>query len=82
MGSSPRAAELRHNKPFYLYLTFVLLIGAPWSLTSRKPTASRADLAHEKADCLLAELLPHLRDMAGFSLASGLRAANVTGLRW
>ena len=31
----------------------------------------------------LLELLPeHLRDMAGFSLATGLRQANVAGLRW
>jgi integrase len=27
-------------------------------------------------------LPPHLRDMANFMLATGLRAANVTGLTW
>nr|WP_304607218.1 tyrosine-type recombinase/integrase [Legionella sp. MW5194] len=31
---------------------------------------------------MLNELPPHLRDMAAFSLATGLRAANVTGLQW
>ncbi|MGC2461641.1 MAG: site-specific integrase [Steroidobacteraceae bacterium] len=30
----------------------------------------------------LRELPPHLRDMANFTLATGLRAANVTGLTW
>ena len=31
---------------------------------------------------LLRELPAHLRDMAAFSLQTGLRAANVTGLTW
>ena len=31
---------------------------------------------------LLAELPEHLADMAAFSLATGLRASNVTGLQW
>lgn len=31
---------------------------------------------------LLAELPPHLRDMAGFSLATGLREGNVVNLEW
>jgi integrase len=31
---------------------------------------------------MLAELPEHLSDMAAFSLATGLRAANVTGLQW
>lgn len=39
-------------------------------------------LTQDEAEQLLAELPPHLRDMAAFSLASGLRAANVAGLRW
>jgi integrase len=39
-------------------------------------------LTHAEAVRLLAELPPHLRDMAAFSLESGLRAANVTGLKW
>jgi integrase len=39
-------------------------------------------LTHEEAQRLLAELPEHLADMAAFSLATGLRAANVTGLQW
>jgi integrase len=39
-------------------------------------------LTHQEADRLLAELPPHLHDMTAFSLESGLRAANVTGMRW
>jgi hypothetical protein len=34
----------------------------------------------KQARALLRELPPHLRDMATFTLATGLRAANVTGL--
>jgi integrase len=48
----------------------------------REPTRRIRYLTHLEADRLLAELPQHLRDMAAFSLASGLRAANVTGLRW
>lgn len=39
-------------------------------------------LTVEEANRLLKELPQHLRDMATFSLATGLRAANVTGLKW
>lgn len=39
-------------------------------------------LTREEADRLLAELPAHLADMAGFTLATGLRESNVTGLRW
>lgn len=39
-------------------------------------------LTHEEASLLLTELPPHLADMAMFTLATGLRAANVTGLQW
>ncbi len=39
-------------------------------------------LTREEAQRLLAELPEHLADMAAFSLATGLRAANVTGLQW
>lgn len=48
----------------------------------KEPTRRIRYLTHPEADRLLAELPQHLRDMAAFSLASGLRAANVTGLRW
>lgn len=39
-------------------------------------------LTRTEADQLLAELPEHLAAMARFSLATGLRQANVTGLRW
>lgn len=39
-------------------------------------------LTKEEARRLLDELPPHLRDMALFSLSTGLRASNVTGLKW
>lgn len=39
-------------------------------------------LTHEEAARLIKELPPHLADMASFSLATGLRKANVTGLKW
>jgi integrase len=39
-------------------------------------------LTHDEAARLLAELPEHLADMAEFSLLTGLRQANVTGLEW
>ncbi len=48
----------------------------------KEPTRRIRYLTHPEAKRLLAELPPHLADMAAFSLAKGLRRANVTGLRW
>ena len=39
-------------------------------------------LSKKQADRLLQELPNHLRDMATFTLATGLRQSNVTGLQW
>jgi len=39
-------------------------------------------LTHDEASILLAELPSHLEAMARFALATGLREANVTGLKW
>lgn len=39
-------------------------------------------ISPEEAELLLVELPPHLRDMAAFSLLTGLRQANVLGLEW
>lgn len=39
-------------------------------------------ITREQADCLLSELPIHLKAMARFSLETGLRQANVTGLQW
>ncbi|WP_347251566.1 site-specific integrase [Legionella sp.] len=39
-------------------------------------------LTKKQADKLLVELPNHLKDMAAFTLATGLRQSNVTGLKW
>jgi integrase len=39
-------------------------------------------ITQEEASRLLAELPEHVADMAEFSLSTGLRLANVTGLTW
>ena len=55
---------------------------APQVRMLREPTRRIRFLTHEEAQRLLTELPEHLADMAAFSLATGLRAANVTGLQW
>jgi len=47
----------------------------------KEPTRRIRFLTREEAQRLLAELPENLADMATFSLATGLRAANVTGLQ-
>jgi integrase len=48
----------------------------------KEPTRRVRFLTREEADKLLAESPAHLADMAAFSLATGLRRSNVTGLQW
>ena len=48
----------------------------------KEPTRRIRFLTHDEAQALLAVLPEHLADMAAFSLATGLRASNVTGLQW
>ena len=48
----------------------------------KEPTRRIRFLSREEAQALLAELPEHMADMAAFSLATGLRQANVTGLQW
>jgi integrase len=48
----------------------------------REPIRRIRFLTRGEAQRLLAELPEHLADMAAFTLATGLRAANVTGLQW
>jgi len=48
----------------------------------KEPTRRIRFLARDEAQHVLAELPDHLADMAAFSLATGLRAFNVTGLQW
>ena len=55
---------------------------APAVRMLREPSRRIRYLTRQEAMRLLAELPEHLADMAAFSLATGLRAANVTGLMW
>jgi integrase len=48
----------------------------------KEPTRRIRFLTREEAQRLLAELPEHMAYMAAFSLATGLRASNVTGLLW
>ncbi len=61
-----------------------------WEWIDKIPTIRMLDepkrrirwLTSDEAEKLLAELPKHLQAMAKFSLATGLREANVTGLEW
>ena len=55
---------------------------APAVRLLQEPTRRIRFLSHQQARALLRELPSHLQDMATFTLATGLRAANVTGLAW
>ncbi len=55
---------------------------APHVRMLREPTRRIRFLTREEAQRLLAQLPSHLADMAAFSLATGLRRANVTGMQW
>jgi integrase len=48
----------------------------------KEPTRRVRFLSREEAERLLAALPEHLGEMARFSLATGLRRGNVTGLQW
>ena len=48
----------------------------------KEPTRRIRFLTQDQAGALLRELPEHLKDMATFALATGLRAANITGLTW
>lgn len=55
---------------------------APKVRMLREPTRRVRYLSREEAQRLLQHLPTHMADMASFSLSTGLRRANVTGLRW
>lgn len=55
---------------------------APSIRMLKEPTRRIRYLTREEVSRLLAELPEHLADMVVFSLATGLRKANVTGLQW
>lgn len=48
----------------------------------REPTRRVRYLTAQQAERLLEQLPSHLAEMATFSLATGLRKSNVTGLQW
>jgi len=55
---------------------------APQIRMLKEPTRRIRFLTRSESDRLLACLPSHLADMAAFTLATGLRRANVTGLQW
>jgi len=55
---------------------------APQVRMLKEPTRRVRFLTREEARRLLEALPQHLSEMAAFSLATGLRRANVTGLQW
>ncbi|MCA3846815.1 MAG: site-specific integrase, partial [Burkholderia sp.] len=71
-------------------LKAVLNAAVEWEWLARAPVTKRAKVVSKRirwltpaeAERLLAELPAHLADMARFSLETGLRRANVTGLQW
>lgn len=71
-------------------LSAVLNAAVEWGWLDSAPKRKRAKVASKRirwltaaeAERLLAELPEHLADMARFSLETGLRRANVTGLQW
>ncbi len=71
-------------------LTAVLNAAVEWGWLDSAPKRKRAKVVSKRvrwlsaaeAEQLLAELPEHLTDMAQFSLETGLRRANVTGLQW
>lgn len=59
------------------------LISKPPAIKKKSPQDKRLRfLSAEERDRLMQELPPHLRDMAEFSLATGLRKENVLGMEW
>lgn len=71
-------------------LKAVLNAAVEWEWLDRAPVTKRAKVVSKRirwltlaeAERLLAELPEHLSDMARFSLETGLRRSNVTGLQW
>ena len=55
---------------------------APFIKMLKEPTRRIRFLTHNEAQRLISVLPEHLADMVAFSLATGLRRANVTGLQW
>jgi integrase len=58
------------------------MVGVPRVRLLREPTRRVRYLTAPQAQRLLEQLPSHLAEMATFSLATGLRKSNVTGLQW
>jgi integrase len=58
------------------------MVGVPRVRLLREPTRRVRYLTATQAQRLLEQLPSHLAEMAAFSLATGLRKSNVTGLQW
>ena len=78
-GKTPGTAN-RHRA---LIVAILTLAGIPIKIPMRKTKAARLRfLTHEEWQRLYAALPAHLKPLAAFSIATGLRQANVTKLRW
>jgi integrase len=78
------------NRTLALLRAILRRCAREWEWTDRSPAIRLLKepsrrirfLTHDQAMLLLHELPPHLRTMAAFTLSTGLRRANVTGLLW
>jgi integrase len=77
------------NRVLALVRSVLMRAEKQWKWLDRAPTFELLPeterirwLTHEAAALLLEQLPPHLKTMAEFTLETGLRAANVRGLRW
>ncbi len=85
-----RCSTATVNRTLALLRSILRRCGRDWEWTDRVPAVRLLKepsrrirfLTRSEARALLRELPPHLSAMAEFTLATGLRAANVTGLTW
>jgi integrase len=78
------------NRTFEVLRAILRRAAADWEWIDRAPAVRMLPepkkrvrwLTRAEADRLIAECPEHLADMVRFSLATGLREANVTGLEW
>ena len=84
------ASNATVNRTLEVIRAILRKVALEWNWSTKMPSvrmlpeASRRVrwLRHEEADRLLQELPEHLQVMAKFSLETGLRKSNVTGLQW
>lgn len=84
-GCAPATAN-RHLATVSAVLHFAVrktwLAAPPWIPYMQEEDGRIVWLSREQADELVAELPEHLAQMARFTLATGLRRSNCTGLEW